>query len=548
MSSQLTRDSGSADVVLRVGRVYDFTAPDAHMSSLAVRDGRVLAVGQGRELNGLVGPNTTVVEDPGLTVLPSYFDTHNHLFWTSSDVGSVDLEDAGSVADIVARLRERAARTPPGEWIVSARRWHESTIAERRLPTATELDGASPEHPILVRRGGHVAVANSAALRLAGITSRSPDPEGGTVVRDAAGHPKGPLIEFPAFEPIMRLLPQPSAAHKAEALAEACRRYNARGIGAVRDPGVDDEAVDVYQALRDSGRLTVRSTLLYALDPSASTEHKLAQLDAFSRPPGWGDELLRVDGLKIFSDGGVEGGWQSAAYANQPGYFGHPLISRDDLVTVVDSAVRRGWKIGCHAVGDRAVVMVVDAYEQVLRRHPGLPPGTLVIEHAFFADAELRARAIALGIAVTVQHPLLYALAGNMLEYWGPERTEHVMPVRQWLDEGALVAAGSDCNVTPVDPLLSVWGLVSRGTQVGGVQGPQHGIDRATAFRLYTADAARLAGVQGSRGRLAPGYAADLVGYRSDPVRCDLDDLPGLAPCLTLVGGSPVYNPEGMSS
>ena len=159
------------------------------------------------------------------------------------------------------------------------------------------------------------------------------------------------------------------------------------------------------------------------------------------------------------------------------------------------------------------------------------------MEHAFFADSAIRRRAVDAGIRVTVQPPLLYALAGNMVRHWGAERTGHVMPVAQWLADGAELAGGSDCNVAPLDPLLSVWGFVTRGTQAAGVQGPESAIDRETAFRLYTADAARLIGQEHRRGGLGAGYLADLIGFTEDPLTCDIDRMPELRPVLTIVGG-----------
>jgi predicted amidohydrolase YtcJ len=322
---------------------------------------------------------------------------------------------------------------------------------------------------------------------------------------------------------------------------ETGRFYNSMGIGAVRDPGLDEAAMGVYLRAHEEGRLTVRTNAMYRLDPAEDTHFKLRQLETFKLRPGHGDDWLAVDSLKIFSDGGVEGGWLSAAYANDEHYHGHGLINKDDFYSLVREARLRGWKVGTHAVGDLAVEMVVDTYERVMEDLGAGDEHGLVIEHAFFADEQVRSRVIALGIPVTVQHPLLYALGGNMLTYWGEERTREVMPIRAWLDEGGQLSSGSDCNVAPVSPLLSIWGLVTRGTLNAGVQGEEYAIDRRTAFRLYTIEGARLIGAEGHRGRIKEGYFADFVCYQDDPLSCDLDDLPGLTPSMTWVGGQCVY-------
>ncbi|MBO0703169.1 MAG: amidohydrolase family protein, partial [Candidatus Dormibacteraeota bacterium] len=180
-------------------------------------------------------------------------------------------------------------------------------------------------------------------------------------------------------------------------------------------------------------------------------------------------------------------------------------------------------------------------YERVRDRFPGLPAGWLTIEHAFFADATQRRRAIDLGVSITVQHPLLYALGGNMEIYWGKARTAEVFPVREWVEEGALVAGGTDSGPAPWDPLLSIWGMVTRGTRVAGHPGPEHAIDRATAFWLYTVAGARLFG-GGARGELTVSNLADLVAFPEDPLTCPIDDLPGLQPVFTLLSGTPVFD------
>jgi hypothetical protein len=215
------------------------------------------------------------------------------------------------------------------------------------------------------------------------------------------------------------------------------------------------------------------------------------------------------------------------------------------MTAVVALALSGNWKVATHAVGDRAVRTVLDVYERALEQCPGKPPGTLVIEHAFLADEEQRARAIALGVAITVQHALLYTNGAEILASWGPERASRVMPVRSWLEDGAMIAAGTD-QVRPFDPMLNVWGMATRGTKDAGVQGPEEAIDTYTAIELYTAAGTRLTGEANRRGQLRPGQLADFVAYRTDPVTAPVDDLPGLEPVMTCVGGLAAHDPEGL--
>lgn len=208
------------------------------------------------------------------------------------------------------------------------------------------------------------------------------------------------------------------------------------------------------------------------------------------------------------------------------------------------AAVRRGWRIGTHAVGDRAVSVVLDVYERVVHEAGPLPPATLVVEHALVAEPARQARAVRLGVGVTVQHTLLWNLGSEMLTTWGPQRTARANSIDQWLAADAILAAGTDLT-RPFNPLTSVWGMVTRATRAAGVQGPEHAIDRGTAIELSTAAGARLDREADRRGTIAPGRLADLVAYPADPFTVDIHKLPELTPALTMVGGRAVYDPDG---
>jgi predicted amidohydrolase YtcJ len=536
-----------ADAVLRVGRAYGMTADRATYRAIAVSGGRIAAVGRSPDdADVLIGPDTRVIDDPELVVYPAFNDTHNHQLLAARDLDYVPLEDVRSIDELVHAMRVAAARRPPGEWIISSRCWHETHLQEGRLPTARELDAASAEHPMFVQRGGHVGVANSAALQLAGITATAGNPKSGTVLRASDGTPTGVLIEAGALDPVRRLLPQVTEAEQVGLLGRQCRLYNSRGIGVVRDPGLMPADVGVYQELLARGGLTTRTRLMFWVLPQAALADTLAYIDALPSAESVRHDRLGIWGLKMGMDGGVEGGYLCQPYANNPDFRGHAFWEAADFERVVEHAVDRGWRVGCHAVGDCAVERVLEAYEHVSQRHPNPLPGSLVIEHAFLADADTRARAVRLGVGITVQHPLLYSLGGNLLRYWGADRTSQVMPVSAWLDDGALVAAGSDCNVSFFDPLLSIWGLVTRGTRTVGIQGPQYRVDPYAALQMYTAAGGRLLGEDPAVGTITPGAFADLVAFRTDLLDCPVDDLPSQQPVLTVVGGQPVHDPEAL--
>ncbi len=534
------------DLVIRAGTIYSM-APDRKVyRAIAIRDEWIVAISEDSHgLDGLISTGTHVIDAPELTILPAFEDSHNHFILAAQNSSLVRVDLAHNFAQFVDLIRQRAAQTPPGEWITTSNAWHEVNLAEGRLPTALELDEATTHHPVVVMRGGHVVVANSLALQLGGITLETPDPQGGTIVRFPDGTPNGVLIEAPAHTPVTKLLPPSTFDQTVEGLRLACQEYNSHGIGAVRDPMVMRDQMGIYQTLWERGELTVRSRIM--LSPLARTiAERIANIEGFGVRSGFGDDLLKLWGLKFVLDGGAEGGALDEPYLNNPGYRGHLLWEPDDLYTLTNFAVRRGWRIGTHAIGDRAVRTLLDVYERVIKENPGLKPGTLVIEHGFLADKEQRGRAIRLGIPVTVQHPLLYTLGSVLVDGWGEQRTREIMPVRAWLEEGAMLAAGTDYPVGSFSPLLSIWGMVTRGTLKVGIQGPEYAIDRYTAVQLYTVAGAQLDGESHRRGSLQPQRLADLIAFRANPLTCPVDDLPSLRPVFTMVGGRAVYDPEHM--
>jgi predicted amidohydrolase YtcJ len=527
----------SAETLIRAGAIHTMGPSPEPMRSIAIGEGRVLAVGEGpHDLDALVGKDTKVIDDPGLTLLPGFIDTHTHLIFAASDVHDVPVDGAKDIAGFVELIRKRAATTPKGEWIRTSSAWNEWNLAEQRMPTASELDEATSDHPVLVRRGGHNIVLNGSGMRLAGITRDTSTPRGGTIVKDAAGNPTGQLIDA-AKGLAERLFPKDSTDQRIADLGLASLDYAAHGITTVRDAYVQEDEVGILRAARERGALQVRVRAMvgagFALRSPADVS---AWIDRVAAQAASGDDFVRVWGLKFVLDGGAENGATEEPYVGRPDFTGLLLWDPGELTRAISLAARKGVKVGVHAWGDRAVRVLLDIYERVLAEVPGVPRGALVLEHGGLARPEQRVRAVRMGVPVTVQHPLLHDLARGLIQGWGPRRTADVFPVREWLAEGALVGAGSDYPVGGYDAMSSVWGMVTRQTRAG-VLGPEHGVDVRTAIRLYTSEAARLIGEADRLGALEPGLLADVVAYRSDPLTVGTDQLRTLRPAFTMVGG-----------
>ena len=268
--------------------------------------------------------------------------------------------------------------------------------------------------------------------------------------------------------------------------------------------------------------------------------------DLLDAMEGWrygADPWLRVWGVKFALDGGLEAGATEEPYACDHAFSGTLLWEPDAMAEAVEAVVRRGWRVGTHAYGDRAVRVLLDVYERVLANNPGLPAGTLVMEHGGLAGPEQRARAIALGIPVTIQQPLLHDTAEVEREFWGPERIAALFPAREWLDQGAQVSAGSDFPVGQFGAMRSIWGLTTRQTVIG-VQGPQHAISYDEALALHTSMAVRLHGEEHLRGALTPGRLADLTIWDQNPSQSSNDVRRDLNPTHTLLGGRLVHGAD----
>lgn len=525
----------SADFVIRAREIHTLADGLDPQRSLAIRGDRIVELSpDSAGVDAWIGPDTRVIDAPDHTVLPTFDDTHTHLVYAAMGAFAVPVHQATDISGFLALIRAKAAETPTGEWIFTTTNWQELNLAERRMPTARELDQATDRHPVLVQRGGHNGVMNSYALRLVGITAETVAPPGGIIERTAEGEPSGRLIDA-ALHMVDHLLPAQPLGTRIAGLDKASHDYAATGIGAVRDCAVPLPDLEVFAKARDEERLGVRVRALVMAQGARSDKQLDELLDAVEPWRYRSDPWLRLWGFKFVLDGGLEGGATERPYVGHDDFCGLVLWAPDDLAHAVERVVRRGWRVGTHAYGDRAVRLLIDVYERVLERNRWLDPKALVIEHGGLASREQRARAVRLGLPVTIQQPLLHDTAHVELGYWGADRVSHLFPAREWVDAGALVTAGSDFPVGVFGAMRSVWGLVTRQT-VAGVQGAEHAITTREAIGLHTSAATRLLCEEHLRGALTPGRLADLTMWPIDPVSASPADLRGLTPDLTMVG------------
>ena len=536
-----------ADLILRNGRILTVDAGFSVAQSVAVASSRILAVGSDAEMATLAGPRTRIIDLKGATVVPGLRDSHLHTLGVARDIFNVALENARTLPEINAALAERVAITRPGDWVIASSGWHEGQIAEGRMPTRQELDRISPDNPVYIPRGGHVAVVNSAALKLAGITRDTPDPKGGILVRDAAGDLTGFLVEGPAMNLVRRLLPAMPRAKLTEGLARFSTVLAGLGVTATTEPGATPDEIGAYMDLWRMGGMKHRVRMMQWAMGLADVKARSAVI-----APNFGDDWLRIGGFKALYDGGVEGGFMYDPYRivegeqTDPNFRGKllgPAGGDAEALEMFRLAASRGWQFQVHMVGDATVDHVLGLWEQVAQDHP-IGDLRWTAMHIMLARPEALDRMKRLGIRVTVQDQSV-RLANNMLRYWGDERAAWCTPVKEVVDRGIPAGAGTDAPVAHWNPFVALWWLVTRKVEVRGQitapLGPQMAVSREQALRLYTMGSADVDFMEDRAGSIEAGKLADLAVLSDDYMTVPEDRIRDLHSVLTMVDGRIVH-------
>lgn len=532
-----------ADTLLRNGHIHTMDAGETTTTAVAIRDGRFVATGAAAE--ALAGPATQVIDLGGRTAVPGLIDSHVHQHQWGMNLPAVQLLDTRSIADILARIGERARATPPGDWVIASSLWHESILAEGRLPTRWELDSVAPDNPVFIPRGGHVVAVNSLALARAGVTRDTPQPAGGVIVKREDGEPTGVLLIAGATVLARRVLPAPPPVpEQTRLVTQAMRDLNALGVTTVVEPGITDEVAGIYRALRDQGAMTVRTWLLWRAATGEQIRRGIAAQRDWPQHP-----MLRTGGIKWLLDGGVEGGRMNEPYRIVPGeqtnpeYRGILLLpsgGEAELLEGLRDIHRAGLQIQTHAVGDFTIDLITRLYGQVDRELGAIRPLRWTVMHIFLPTPTALTEMARLGVMATAQnHPVL--LGHNQRRWWGDERAAYSIPIRRIIDAGVHVGGGTDAPVVPGDPFQSMWWMTTRGTLAGYRLGPEHAITAREALRLYTRNNAVLLGAEAELGSIEPGKLADLVVLSQDVLAVDPERLRETRALLTLVGGRVVH-------
>ena len=529
------------DQILYSGKVITLNAGLEIAEAVAISDGRFVAVGTNEQVRALAGPETVQHDLEGRTVIPGLADNHYH------GIGGgpgVDLSMARSLDDVLAAIGERASETSPGEVILTNSNWHEGQLREKRLPFRRDLDRAASRHPVVVVRGGHEYVLNSAALRRWNIDQSTPVPEGGSIGRYEDGSLNGELVD--RAKRLVSLPPreQPEFEERVQALAAEHKKLNAVGLTSIRHAGASRGQFQALQELKRRGLLTVRVNFLFRVPRSVDADDLEAAIDQWGVRPGEGDEWLRVGGVKLGVDGGFEGGWMREPYEEPYGrngsFYGLQTFPAEPYTRIVVELNRLGWRVATHAVGDAAIDLVLDAYEAA-NADRSIVGKRWAIEHGFVPRPDQFPRMKSLGLIVSVQNHL-YVAGPSLLNYWGAARANWVTPVKAYLDAGIRVSSGTDSPVVPYSPFWTLYHFITRQTISAGAMGEDQRIDRQQALALSTVENANLNFEEHLKGTIEPGKLADLVVLSEDFLTAPEKSIEAMEVMLTMVGGKVVFS------
>jgi predicted amidohydrolase YtcJ len=524
----------TADTIFVNGRVY--VRQGRFETAIAVAGDRVLAVGDDAAVRAFASKDTRVIDLKGRLVTPGFNDAHVHFLDGGFGLLSVDLRDAKDEADFAARIGKHAASLPKGAWILNGN-WDHERWPSQALPTRSLIDSLTRDNPVSVNRlDGHMVLANSLALKAAGIDRNTQDPFGGTIVRDAAGEPTG-VLKDNAQDLLYKALPEPSREMNVRAAKAALAHAASLGVTSVQDNSSID-ALPTYQQIRAEDGLLARINVWRPVSAMKSL------IESGVRS-GLGDDWIRIGAIKILSDGSMGAGTAAffEPYSDEPTTSGLLLYPVEELNRMIDEADAAGFQLAVHAIGDRANALVLDAFEKVAGSRPRADR-RLRIEHSQVVRRADLARYAKLRVVASIQPSHCIDDMRWAPKRIGVERCRMAYNFKSFLDAGIPVAFGTDWYVEPLDPRIGLYAAVTRETLAGGPKGgflPEERISLDAAIDLYTRGSAYAEFADERKGTLEPGKLADLAVFATDLFKIEPKRILETPVDLTMVGGRVVF-------
>jgi predicted amidohydrolase YtcJ len=535
----------TGDLILINGHVLTGHRTPSNHSAIAIHQGRIATVGSNDDALSWKSGSTRVIDLAGRSVAPAFNDAHCHIMSVGFAAGEVDARTPPNrtINHIVERIAERVTTTERGRWIV-ARGYDQARLEDQRHPTRDDLDTASPDNPvIIVRACGHVSVANSRALEVAGIDANTPDPEGGTIDRGADGRPTGVLREE-ANKMVRGTVPEPTVDEIREALLLAGQEYYSRGVTSAAEAGIrTSEEMAAYVSLRNEGRLPLRSYLMMMID------ERLELLTELGLRTGFGDEMLRIGPAKIFLDGSIGGrtARMSQPYDGEDDNLGlwmqDPQVMKQKLI----NAHLAGFQCCAHAIGDAAIDLLLGAFEEALRQQPRSDHRHR-IEHSSILRPDLLDRIQAINAipipGTTFLHSFQRAYVANL----GMDRIRYAYAMREFIDRGIVAAASTDAPVVSTSAMIGIKTMMTRLSEEGEELYAEEKITLEEAINAYTWAGAYASFEEHIKGTLEPGKLGDVVVLEADLREIQPAEMGDVQVDLTVMNGVVVYHRAGTSA
>ena len=546
--------------IFHTGKIVTVDPQFRTVEAMAIRDGRILAVGTNADIVKLAGSGTQQVHLGGKTVLPGLIDSHVHAPNASMYEFEQRVPDMESVEDVLTYVRGRAKTTDPGRWITLSQVFI-TRLREQRYPTRAELDRAAPKNPVAFRTGPDASL-NSLALSISGIDEKFQVPDGQPcrVERDRSGQPTGILRNCARYIRSGSGTSSPTIANRLARLRELLADYNAVGITSIVDGNTDQGGLELYRTLLAQKALTCRTFMVYGVDAQAPLDRIEATIrEAASHPLHKDNEMLWLRGIKAFLDGGMLTG---SAYMRQPWgvskiysiddpqYRGVRFIEPEKLYQIARLALANDLQFTAHAQGDAAVDGMVEAYERINRDDFPVRARRPSITHSSFMSAEAIAKMKSLGVVANLQPAWLYLDGTTLRQHFGVERLAYFHPYRTLFEQGVTVGGGSDHmqkigslrSINPYNPFLAIWTtLVRRPRGSEAPLHPEQNLSREQAIRLYTINNAFLTFEEARKGSLEPGKLADFIVLDRDILNCPVEEVKDIKVEATYLGGARVY-------
>jgi predicted amidohydrolase YtcJ len=520
------------DVILHNGRVYTVQPANPQATAIAIRDGRILAVGTDRQVLALAGKNTRRVDLARRRVLPGFNDAHAHPWQSGLEQLKKVACDKTSIEEILAALRARAAETPPGQWVQGY--LYDDGKTPRPL-TRADLDTAVPDHPVIVaHRGGHTAYVNSPALAQAGATAATPDPPGGRFEHGADGQLNGRVADK-AMQAVLDKIPQELTREDHQrAVAVISKLYASYGVTSACEADTTPNGLQGYQDARDSGELLYRAYCHMDVD-------YLDRYMAAGLHTGFGDSMVRIGGIKQYADGSISErtAWLAEPYIGIPNYYGVESGTRESLYENSRKAWQAGFQLCTHANGERAIDRMLGVYEQLQKETPRRDP-RFRLEHCTVVTPELIARMRAVG-AIPIPFAGYVNFHGDVMHFYGDERMKRMFAYRSFIDAGLRPPTSSDYTASPPSPMLWLYSMTTRRDPTGHVWGETQRITLPEAVRSATIEGAYSSFEEHDKGTIEPGKLADLVVLKDDPFTVPAEQWQGIKVERTMLGGRWVY-------